>query len=343
MPSNAVKKTISALIMFVFAGIAFGEGAKVDMASQEQWSNIFGGKEVIFHLALKADEAIDGCVAWQFSAAGGTIARNEKAIHIEPQVPSIIEIPLQVPSVKDGVVMQAQMSVSFSKTGGSLSTNLQKTLWIFPEDPFTGKTEWLKKLNIHLFDPEKKTAEMLSKAGVPFESIINIDAFDSIGEGMLIIGEGISFQDYKGLGQMAVKSATSGIPVLFLAPAGGEIPLPGMGETTDLPEPQRVILKRNDAITDLDKRLDAQCWSPDGRVVVSTLVLSSNKEFIAGRVKKGGDGWPWVEMKFDNKHAKLIICGFGIIEKWDAGPSARFLFGKLLECLENSNEIQNRR
>jgi hypothetical protein len=101
-------------------------------------------------------------------------------------------------------------------------------------------------------------------------------------------------------------------------------------------------------IAKLDKRLDASAWPPDGAVTTSALQFKSMEGgLVLLEVTKEDDGWPWVDMRFDpsrgatagGAHGRLVICGFGLIEKWNAGPAPRFLVARLLEYLE-SNEAR---
>ena len=245
-----------------------------------------------------------------------------------------------VPEVKEGVIIQALLSLSVIQEGTKEAlADFEKTIWIFPEDPFANRKKWLKNVKIHLFDPEKKTGELFEKAEIPFEAVQNIDSVTEIANGVVLIGEGVLFKDYRGLSEMMVKTAARGIPVLCLAAADGEMTIPGMG-SVDLPCPTSMAFRQSDIITELDKRLDANAWPPDGKVVVSTIMLKGKKGPVIGKIQKGGDEWPWMEMNFgkpvrqaQGRHGRLVMCGFGIIEKWESGPTPRFLFAKILEYI----------
>jgi hypothetical protein len=49
-----------------------------------------------------------------------------------------------------------------------LATHEQK-VWVFPEDPFADKAEWLKGLKLHLYEPPGATNKLLTAAKRPFE------------------------------------------------------------------------------------------------------------------------------------------------------------------------------
>ena len=127
-----------------------------------------------------------------------------------------------------------------------------------------------------------------------------------------------------------MRTAAGGVPVVCLALSSGELPMPGTAGA-DLPVPARVVLGRQDAITTLDKRLDAAAWPPDGEVVASTLSITSKRYRVVGEVGEAKDGWSWIEVRYPKPGATLLICGFSVVEHWDAGPAPRYLLARMLE------------
>ncbi len=77
---------------------------------------------------------------------------------------------------------------------------------------------------------------MLEKARVPFTFTKNTAALGELREGLLVIGEGTAWRDYRSLGETIVKAAARGVPVLCLAPGEGTLVLPGTAGS-DLPPP----------------------------------------------------------------------------------------------------------
>jgi len=174
-----ILKMLPVVLTAVLIGILPGQGnaADIKLHPQESWGNVFGGKDAVFHFSVISPESAQGTVLWQFASEGRTIARGEQAVDIAPARPAVVEIKLTVPAVKEGVIMPASLVLAVTRPGVDKAVvDVTKPLWIFPEDPFAGKTEWLKKLNLQLFDPPGKTAALFTKAGIPFNETRNIDA-----------------------------------------------------------------------------------------------------------------------------------------------------------------------
>lgn len=312
---------------------AFGAHAATStvVAVQEPWSNVFGGKEAVLHATVTSAEPFDGRVAWQFAADGRTLGRGEGVVKAGPATPGTLEVRLSVPPVKPGVIMQTTLSVSAVPAGTDKAmATLDRTLWVFPDSPFTDRAEWLKKLNIRLFDPSGATARILTDAGVPFVETRNVDALAAAEDGVLIVGEGVSFKEYRGLAESLIKAAAAGRPVLCLAPDSGDMVLPVSGDLA-VPQPSNLAFCRQDIITQLDKRLDADGWKTGGKSTASGLRLRGERGPVVAEVGKEAESWPWMEMKFGRKNGRLVVCGFGIVGAWAESPTPRFFLAKVLE------------
>lgn len=316
----------------------------VKIAFVEQWGNVFADKEYVFHVQVTAQEKFEGVLGWRFTCENRTIASREVNLAIDSGAAQAVDISLQVPQIKEGVTMASRLSLSAMRNGENTpSATADKGICIFPANAFAYRHEWLEKLNIHLFDPGKKTGDVLTAAKIPFRQVNNIDSFTGITNGMLLIGESCSFKDYRGLGEQATKVAAGGVPVLFLAPSGGEMQIAGVGDS-DLPVPQSVHLKHKDVIRDMDKHLDSDSWPPDG-VIVKTSMKSRGERGIVFEAVQNADGWPWIEINFSPTNAlkekavngRLVLCGFGIVEKWDSTPVARYLLARILEHLSGKD------
>lgn len=303
-----------------------------DLAVLEKWSDVFGGKDAVFHVAVRAPEAFRGTVTWRFSAAGRSLARGERAVEAGPNRVGNVEVRLAVPPVKDGVVMESVLSVAAAGADGKPVAELTNTIWIFGEDAFADEREWLKGLPVHLLDPAGKTRECFEKAKIPFQEVRTSESLGEIRSGVVVVGEGVSFREHSGLWERLVRTA-QGYPVLCLAPAEGEVVLPG-AEGLDLPAPTAMAFRGPDVIRELDKRLDADAWPVDGRIQAGGLVIRAGRgASVLGEVRTDGKGWAWLDLRFGGIQKRLVVCGFPVVGKWDEGPAPRYLLSRMLKTL----------
>ena len=301
---------------------------------REPWSNIFGGKAATFHVSVAGTHAFAGLLGWQLTTEGRTLARGESAITVSPTDPGEASLRIPVPMVNPGVIMQTRLSVWVANEGKTVS-QFEKILWVFPEDPLADRREWLKAIRLKLFDPIGKTSKLLEELEIPYTLVRSVDALSSVKEGLVLIGEGVSFKEHRGLAAGMNKTVASGVSVLCLAPAGGEIALPSEA-TSNLVRPVAMAFKREGVIRDLDKRLDPDGWAPDGRSVASSMALRGDRGPVRIEVGKDANDWLWVEWAYARNNAKCVIIGFEIVGKWADSPTPRFLFVKLLESVSGN-------
>jgi hypothetical protein len=160
-----------------------------------------------------------------------------------------------------------------------------------------------------LFDPENITSAVFEGSKIPFAPERNIDSLEALTNSTLVVGEGVSFRDYRTLGDVIVKAAARGVNVVCLAPSGGAISFPGT-EHTELPQPEQLLLRRNDVIRQFDKRFDSLFWSPDGKVVASSVLVTGERNAVTGIVTTDERGWPWIDVRFSGsgRLVDLWLC-----------------------------------
>jgi hypothetical protein len=152
------------------------------------------------------------------------------------------------------------------------------------------------------------------------------------------VGSGLDFTEYPGLWEVILNICRQKISVLVLTPHRGFFP---SIEEIILNESNGIGIRflKSNIIHELDKKLDADAWPPDEKMVMSTMTLCYvHKGGLVGEFGPGDIGWPWFEIDFMGKGGKIVLCGFGIVEKINAGPTPRFLLARLFEYLTERRE-----
>ena len=347
-PAPALRTSVAAAGLVLLLAGAAAAAQRFTITPQERWSGVLAGTQLKLGYTIDAPPGFQGRLSWSLSVDERTVARGETALEGRADRQHRAAIEAKVPEVKEGVVIEARLSVALHDAGrGAALARHQRRLRIFSPQPLAGRSGWLKQLNVTLFDPQGDTAAVLRRAGVPFEQFHNPAALGELTRGVLVIGEGTSFVEHRGLPETMMRLAAGGVPVICLAPAAGTLPMPG-AEAADLPKPRRVVLRRQDVIAALDKRLDAEAWPPDGRTATSTVSIVAEGQQVVGRVAKDESGWPWIEVRYPRPRGTLLICGFGMIGRWDAGPAPRYLLARMLEFVTGrqpspSNHVEPKR
>jgi len=304
-----------------------------EIAPVEGWSTFFSGDQVKLHYRLQTSDTMRGRLAWSHSAQRRPVARGERAVTVDETKPTEVEIALQLPEVREGVVYDTDLTVRLLDSRGEVVAEHQRVLRLFPRDPFTDRHEWLEELKIVLYDPPGKTSEVFDDAEIPYKTARSLSVLEETNKGIVVIGEGVSLADHANLPKVMTKVAASGVPVLCLAPADGRLAFPG--SEAEQPTAKSISLRRGNVITEFDKRLDAEAWPPDGELAVAGLEMTSFRGRVLLSVAEPPQSWPWFEVTYPDG-GRIIVCGFGIVRCWQAGPTPRYLLASVLEQLSES-------
>jgi hypothetical protein len=244
-----------------------------------------------------------------------------------------VKVMLRTPPLNPGVIQEATLTVHLVADGNEPSARYEKKIWIFPPDPFANRAKWLAERRIKLYDPEPKakTSALFKEAKIPFEEVPRLAGLEGVQDGVIIVGEGASLQEEPDLLPALVRAATRGARVLCLAPAAGSFVVPGSeGEAA----PGTMTLARPDIVRKLDKRLDAVAWPPTGNSVSRSFALKAEEGKVVAEVNPGVKGWSWLAVDLPDKKGRLVVSGFAIVGSWEAGPTPRYLFARILESFD---------
>lgn len=290
-------------------------------------SCVFAERTASWRVELTDQSAYEGRLAWSLSAFGGVIARREEVVRMQPGEPVVVEIGAALPSVREGVVGEGRLALTLLDDRQRPRAEAAHPVYVFGPDPAAARAAWLRSLDLRVYDPAGTTAQKLDGLGWPFRRLSNLAALDSLGEATLIVGEGCSLRESRGLLDQAVRAARNGARVVFLAPTDGEFPPPESAES--LPGPESLHVYDASFVRALDKRLDVP--APRG-----TFRLAGRRTGAEWVVEPAG-GWACLELRWANGGA-LVLAGWGLLETWDASPAPRQLLFRMLESANKQSE-----
>ncbi len=320
---------ISTLSLVVLPNPASAWDEVVTIQPREARSGVFGQSKTSFSFDLRVKRPLQGVATWAFSSKGRTIARGEQSVSLAVGETVKVVIPLVIPPVREGVIFPAQLMLSVQEKPGSAPLAQQlKPVWIFPPDPFFDQRDQLKRLPVLVYDPQGDTLRVLQAAKLPLRQVRRAAELLDMQSGMLVIGEGLAWDQHPQLNETIELLAARGVPVLCLAAAGGEFRLPG--SHGDQPLPRSLSFHASDIIQKIDQRLDPEGWTRDGEFAGSTFRLNEVGGEILARFTPTDGGWRWLEARYPGQ-GSLVFCGFGIVKHWEASPAPRFLFARVIE------------
>jgi hypothetical protein len=239
-----------------------------------------------------------------------------------------VRVDVAIPPVRDGITVELQFRLQLVEPSGQIAADHERALRIFSRDPFAARRQWIEDREISLYDPDGDTAKVLDALQIPYDSPRNLSNLLETTEGVVLVGAGLSWQAPANLATVLTDLARQGHRVICLAPEAGHLAFPATEEEVD--PPASLTFRRADVIGELDKRLDAHAWPPDGQIVRSGMTVVSRRGQVVLSVDDSPAAWPWIEVGYPGG-GRLTICGLAIIEKWDSGPTPRYLLASMLE------------
>lgn len=325
--SLCLARSLLAALLISSTAVSGDEGFRI--AHREQVTNFFSDSELSLHLDLEASKPIKGRLQWRLSAKERTLASREVAFAVDPGKVASAQVRCQLPPVKPGVIFPLRLQAALvADLADKPSAQFEETLYLFAPNPFLDRTEWLQKLDLNLFDPEESTARALDALEVPYRRVTNLESLSELTKGVVIVGEGVAWEDYGPLGKVLLDTAMRGASVLCLSPAAAEFSLPLSVDRSAAVS--GLSLRRRDVIRELDKRFSL-AWEAGRPVETRELAMVVDGEKLLARAGEPGQGWPWLQISYAPGAGKFTWCGFGLIRSWDKSPTARYLLERILQ------------
>jgi hypothetical protein len=243
----------------------------------------------------------------------------------------LIDVWFYIPPLRGQAALQCELTAAVVIEGSRVAEHAS-TIWILADDPFSDRGQWLSSLRLTLFDPPRKTAEVLDRAGIPYELLRSVSQLASLPQRLILVGEETALDESRGLPTSLLQAAARGNRVLCLASKSGCFP----DQAVWLNEANRVTLRRADVIYELDERLDTAFWRSQVSSVNSVLRFEPQQGAVIASADKGG--WPWCDLRFGQPEGRFVFCGFPLVRCWEHNPTPRYLFARILEQLANAEE-----
>ena len=317
---------LSCLTTWLISTDGYSNEVSASLAVRTDRSTFFASES--FVRTCEVHGASDGSrVVWKLTTDSRTLSRGEQAVGLRENAPWEVKINLQMPSLRDHVALPVEFQVELINSSREILAKTRQFLWVFSQDPFASRNQWLEDLQIVLYDPIGDTSRVFDKAGIPYRYVRGLSALQATSDGLVVVGENAPFGDPSALFQVLSELASRGRRIISLATNGGTLRLPENGTVSSAPA--AFILRQSDVIHDFDKRLDAEVWGTSEPIARSVMRLTSRRDQVVLAIQPAGDGWPWAEFRYPNG-GKLILCNFPIISSWSIGPTPRYLLSAIL-------------
>lgn len=288
------------------------------------WSCVFGGREITVHCAgQQAGETL----AWRVLVGPRAIASGKEKVARSSPPGGPAAIPIAMPAVKPGVVVDATIVVRSAR----LEAEAHQRVYVFSDEALGWRRAGFAQGRIYLFDTLGQTRRALAAGEIPVREVANVAALAAVERGVVVVGESMAWDHTRGLADAAYELAARGVSVLALAPSSGALSRP-------LESTSGSWTLASDGVTRaFDARFDATNWL-GGPSVAARIDLCFQRGEILARVSRQQPGWPWLEVRPSARAegrppGKLVVCGFRIIELWEAGPVPRYLLADILDDL----------
>ncbi len=311
----------------------------VSVRRVDSWTNLFAGKPAAMTCEVSSKQPGEASLSWSLVVSGGVVARGEKAVTLDAARAVQVSWDVDIPEVKPGLIVPAMLRLAVHPQPGAPKfepVEASIALSICSPDATALRGEWLKSLDIVLFDPAQRTADVFERHRIPCR-VADDPQCAALTKGLILYGEGIDPARLDAVWSAAIEAASSGRRVLVMASPGASVPIDGLISSAD-DSLRSVSLKRNDIIRELDKRLDATAWPKPGRLVGSSLHLSVRGEQPRVEFRDDAKGWSWLHVRH-RSGGRLIWLGLGLAESWEATPTARYLLLKVLEELSTDKPV----
>jgi hypothetical protein len=311
---------------FVVASGQSQDGRTVSLQAVGEESLYFSERTLKLPFLITAPADWRGQAAWALTVNNRVVDRGSRAIQTAANQTTLV-INLRTPELSKPILLSGELSIALTENNDLQIVKLVKTVYLVGPNLLDGRGEWVKRLNLAVFDPRQHTAPRLREMGFIYRSLANSEEIGSLEHGILIVGENTSFRAYPNLAEYLFAAAARGIGVVCLAPVDGTWQLPDRTAGDGVSGAASIELNGKDVLAEFDKRL------PGNVPIAKHFALCAKQDAVVLSVDEHV-GWEWCDIRYDKRPGRLLLCGFGLISSWEGNPGPRLF---LLRILENLN------
>jgi hypothetical protein len=289
----------------------------------------FPGTSCPFELVASHEQEKGATIIWETLTENVVQARGTIAVPIDSANEQRFTIPFSVPAIEDHAwahgILRAQLLTADETFA------LASTAYSFPMlggNPFASRKTELTRMDIVVFDPAGDTVEALRSVEVPHRVARTLEAALAMNPGLLLIGEGLSLNDYRDGARWLSSSDALSVPSLFLAPSGGKASLP-----LRFPSERgwiRARLENRHFALMMDKRFGPSAWGEANIPVRGGFtIMCSNPDSFSAEFRDE-PGWAWIELETADG-VRASLSAFDVIGRWNRTPVSRWMLWEMLQ------------
>ncbi|MBT3015953.1 MAG: hypothetical protein KME63_09440 [Candidatus Thiodiazotropha sp. (ex Clathrolucina costata)] len=315
-------KTACLLLLFpvVAQALAFNAG--------NNWPGIFAGTVTPYKITVKGELNSYALLTWKLTLKGRTLSKGRQEIRFLNSETVTTKLPLQVPPLKPGVKLEADLIVALAKENPKGHKVQQRSkLMIYPPDVLQSEQSFYRRLNIQLFDPKGTTAKIFDALKIPYTTLSITQLTRPRDKGLVVVGSGFAFKTQQGLLDLLSERAGEGQQILLLQPVSGAFSVSGLSTGAKNP-PSSISFADSAIVPSFAKDLH---WISDTSIKTPGLSLYARHQKVMLKVVDSTqDSWDWVDISYRLSGGRLIVCMLPFDRLIYQGPVPQLILGNLL-------------
>ena len=302
---------------------------------ENTWGGMFAGEVVPYEITLTGKQNSYVSLHWKLKSKGRTLSNGQKPIRFGSGDTVTTTLPLQAPSIKPGISLEAKLIIEMVDGVDSSQVVLHESkINIYGPDLFLTDRYFYQQLNIRLFDPVGKTSKIFNDLKIPYQLWSKSQLMNSVEKGLIVVGAEVDLDNQRGLISELIKLSREGQHVLILQPSSGDVSISQLSEETSI-QPSTIYFSDNSVVQSFAK---GYRWITDDAINGHGIALQSYRQAVLAKILEDGQrGWQWLSISFDQSGGRFIICMLPFLEYMGQGPVPQIIFSRLLAYINEKS------